>query len=130
MSLLPPVAVAISFVDYINRGDVEALGELMTIDHALRVFDEPPIVGRAANIEAWRGYVASVPNYVVYPRRVAENEGTVAILGHTTGSHLGLGDDEESRLTLIWLAEITAGAVRSWSLIEDTRANRRRMGLE
>jgi hypothetical protein len=93
----------------------------MTNDHALRLFDEPPVVGRSSNIEAWRGYVASFPDYVVYPRRIADNEGVVAILGHTTGSHLGLPDDEESGLTLIWLAEITDGAVRSWSLIDDTR---------
>ena len=70
------------------------------------------------------------PLPVVYPRRIADNEGTVAILGHTTGSHLGLASDEESRLTLIWLAEIADSAVLSWSLIDDTRANRRRFGLE
>jgi hypothetical protein len=29
----------------------------MTDDHALVVFDEPPLVGRAANVAAWRGYV-------------------------------------------------------------------------
>ena len=73
----------------------------MTDDHALNVFDEPPVVGREANIEAWRGYVKSLPNYVVHPRHIALSSETVAILGHTTGSHLGLPDEEESRMTLV-----------------------------
>lgn len=117
-------------VDCINRGDVEALGGLMTDHRTLRVFDEPPVVGRTSNIEAWRGYIASFPNYVVYPHRIADNEGTVAVLGHTTGSHLGLADDGESRLTLIWVAEVVAGAVRSWSLNDGRPWNRRRLRVE
>jgi hypothetical protein len=102
----------------------------MTDDHTLRVFDEPPLVGRRANVDAWRGYVESFPDYVVHPRRIAESDGTVAVLGHTTGSHLDLPDAEESRLTLIWLAEIVEGALRSWTLIADNADNRRRLGLD
>jgi hypothetical protein len=124
------VAVVVSFVDCVNRGDVEGLGRLMTGDHELRVFDEPPVIGRDANIAAWRGYIESFPAYVIYPRRIAEIGTTVAILGHTTGSHLGLPDAEESRQTLIWLAEVAGGALRTWVLIEDTAPNRRRFGLQ
>jgi hypothetical protein len=32
----------------------------------------------------------SYPAYALYPHRIAERAGVVAILGHTTGSHLGL----------------------------------------
>ena len=127
---LPPVAVAIGFVDRINRGDVDALGKLMTDDHELLVFDEPPVAGREANVDAWRGYLQSFPDYVIYPRRIAESDRNVAILGHTTGSHLGLPDAEESSLTMIWLAEVVGGAVRRWRLVEDEPENRRRFGLE
>lgn len=126
---LPPVAVAISFVDCINRGDVDALGRLMTDDHTLEVFDEALLIGRRANVDAWRGYTERFPSYVIHPRHLAAEGGTVAILGHTTGSHLGLSDAEESGLTLIWLAEVVGGSVRSWTLIEDSGDNRRRVGL-
>jgi SnoaL-like domain len=126
---LPPVAVVVSFIDCVNRGDVDGLGRLMTYDHTLRVFDEEPIVGREANIRAWRGYAESFPSYVIYPHRISDLGGTVAVLGHTTGSHLGLPDAEESRLTLIWLADVADGVVRLWSLVEDNPANRRRLGL-
>src|SRR5437879_7304426 len=42
----PPVAVVVSFVDCINRGDVDGLAALMTEDHELRVFDEAPLSGQ------------------------------------------------------------------------------------
>jgi hypothetical protein len=109
--------------------DIDGLAALITDDHALQVFDEPPLAGRRANVEAWRGYFASFPEYVIYPHRLAERYGRVAILGHTTGSHLGLPDDEESSSTLLWLAVVVDGLVRSWSLVEDTADNRQEHGL-
>jgi ketosteroid isomerase-like protein len=126
---LSAVAVAVSFIDRINRTDVDALAELMTDDHSLHVFEEPPLVGRAANVEGWRGYFASFPDYVIYPRHIVENAGVVAILGHTTGSHLELSDADERLMTLIWLAAVVDGAVRSWTLVEDTDDNRQKYGL-
>lgn len=106
---LPPVAAVISFIDAINRGDVDALTELMTNEHHLDVFDEEPLVGRDANVEAWRGYATAFPRYVIYPEHVVAQGDTVAVLGYTTGSHLVLPDDEERLLRLIWRAEVREG---------------------
>jgi hypothetical protein len=72
----------------------------------------------------------SFPMYIVHPHRIAERDGMVGVLGHTTGSHLDLPEAEESRLTLIWLAEIADGAVRSWTLVDDSPDNWRRLGLD
>ena len=126
---LPPWALAVSFIDAINRNDLARLGELMSEDHELKVLTEPPVAGHAANVEAWRGYCGSWPGYVIYPRRMAQTGDTVAILGHTTGSHLELADDEESKLTLIWLCRANGGFVSTWELIEDSDENRRLWGL-
>jgi hypothetical protein len=122
--------VVLRFIECINRGDVHSLGRLMTDGHELKVFDETAVVGREANLAAWRGYVQSYPAYLIYPHRIAERAGMVAVLGHTTGSHLGLPDEEESRLTLIWLAEVGAGAIQSWRLIKDSPSNRQQFWLE
>jgi hypothetical protein len=90
----------IGFIDCINRGDIEGLGRLMTEDHELVVFGEDALRGRAPNIRAWAGYAEAYPDYVIYPRVVAEpRAGCVAVLGHTTGSHLGLADQEERALS-------------------------------
>jgi ketosteroid isomerase-like protein len=128
-AMRPPIATAVSFVDCINRGDVDGLAALMTADHTLTVFAEAPLAGRDANVEGWRSYASSFPHYVIAPHRLSERADVVAIVGHTTGSHLGLPDDDERALTLIWLARVRDGLVAEWTLIEDTPDNRRQHGL-
>ena len=119
-----PIPTTISFIDCINRGDVDALCRLMTEHHALIIFDEPPLSGREVNRKAWRGHLASFPRYLIHPMRIAQSESRVAVLGYTTGSHLGLADEEEARQTLIWLAETSGGAVTRWQLVADTPEQR------
>ena len=121
---LPPVAVVLSFIDRINRSDLSGLLELMTGDHQLIFPGEAPIEGRAANERAWRGYMASFPHYVIHPGRLVSTGDRVAVLGATTGSHLALPDDEELKLTLIWLATVRAGKLAVWELRDDTPAQR------
>lgn len=129
-SELPPAAVALGFVDRINRGDLEGLAAMMSEDHRLEVLDEKPVIGRAANVSAWEGYMTAFPRYVIHPHRINAKGKAVAILGHTTGSHLGLPDSEEQKLLLIWLAYITDGVVERWRLIEDTPSSRRHFELD
>jgi hypothetical protein len=106
------------------------LVSLVSADHRLRVLDETPLVGRDENERAWAGYFDAFASCVIYPHRIAENpHGIVAVLGHTTGSHLGLADDEKSQLTLIGVAECLDGAISGWTLVEDTPLNRERYGL-
>jgi ketosteroid isomerase-like protein len=126
---MPAIAVVVSFIDRINRGDVDGLGELMTDDHTLEVLDEEPLVGKASNIEAWRGYVSSFPDYVISPHQLFEVDGLVAVRGHTTGSHLGLPDDEERTLTVIWIARVDRGRLSLWRIEEDTPLRREELGL-
>jgi ketosteroid isomerase-like protein len=125
----PPTAAVISFIDCINRGNVDDLAALMTEDHTLVVLDEAPLVGRAANVAAWRGYLSSFQDYVISPRHVGASGSRVAVLGTTTGSHLGLPDDEERRLTVIWLAEVTDGRLTRWQVAEDEPGLRRECGI-
>ena len=66
---------------------------------------------------------------MIAPHRLSERDDVVAIMGHTTGSHLGLPDEDERALTLIWLARVRGELVDEWTLIEDTPDNRRHHGL-
>jgi hypothetical protein len=126
---LPPAAAVLSFIDAINHGDVARLAALMTTDHRLRVLDEEALVGRAANVNAWRAYATAFPDYVIYPQRIAARETDVIVLGHTTGSHLGLPDDEESGIPVIWRAEVDQGRLTLWQIIDDSPARRAELGL-
>jgi len=80
---------------------------------------------------AWRSSTKlRSSRYVIYPHRIAERNGSVAILGHTTGSHLGLSDEEEAKLTLIWIAHTSSSTVTRWALVEDNPPNRRAWALD
>jgi ketosteroid isomerase-like protein len=125
----PPVAAVLAFIDRINRTDLDGLLALMTDDHVLRVLDTPPVAGAALR-PAWQGYFSAFPDYVVYPERIAQNGNLVAVLGHTTGSHLGLRDDEESRIPVIWTAEVRDGLIARWSIVEDGPKVRSELGLD
>jgi hypothetical protein len=117
--------MAISFVDCINHGDVERQATFMHQAFELRIFGEPPSTGT----EGWRGYANAYSSYLIHPHRMAVVGETAAIVGHTTGSHLELPDEEEAKLTLIWLSEVRDGKVLSWTLTEDTPEARERWGL-
>ena len=88
---MPAIAAVVSFIDCINRGDVDGL---------------------------------------ISPHQLAEREGRVAVLGRTTGSHLGLRDEQEERLTVIWVAHVEPGRLRLWRIVEDREEHRNELDLE
>ncbi len=53
----------------------------MTDDHTLVVLDDPPLVGRGANQDAWHGYFSSFPDYVIHPRHIECSGTSIAVLG-------------------------------------------------
>jgi len=128
-SPLPPVAAVIGFIDAINRGDVDRLVALMSPGHRLQVLQEPPPDGREANRSAWDGYLTAFPRYVIYPDRIVHRGDDVLVLGGTTGSHLGLSDQEERQLKVVWRATVRDGLLTLWQVIEDTPRQRALLGL-
>ena len=128
-SPLPAVAAVIGFIDAINRGDVDRLVALMSAGHRLQVLQEPPLDGREANRGAWNGYLTAFPGYVIYPDHIVDRGDDVLVLGSTTGSHLGLSDQEERQLKVIWRAAVCDGLLTLWQVIEDTPGQRALLGL-
>lgn len=128
-SALPPLAVALGFLDAINRNDLARLAQLLAPDHRMALFDEPPTVGREAVFAAWAAYLGAWPAYVVHPERFAEAGPRIGILGTTTGSHLGRPDAVERKEALVWIAEIADGAIATWTMLPDTPANRALAGF-
>ncbi len=85
--------------------------------------------GKEANVDAWTRYVSSFPEYVIYPHKVVARNAEVVVLGHTTGSHLDLPDEQESKLTLLWRAIVQDGRLHLWQLIPDTPDRRTEFGI-
>ena len=120
----PPVAAVLGFIDAINRGDVDRLVALMSPGHRLQVLGEPALTGRDANRGAWAGYVTAFPDDVIYPDRIVHRGDDVLVLGSTTGSHLGLPDQAERQLKVIWRATVHDGLLTLWQIIDDTPGQR------
>lgn len=120
----PAIAAAVSFIDAINRTDLDALAALMHAEHHLEIPGEEPVTGREANLAAWRGYFETFPDYVIRPRYLTSDDERVAVLGTTTGSHLGLPDDEEARLGVVWQADVVDGRLTRWAVLDDDERSR------
>ena len=123
------VGAVIAFMDAISSADVDRMLELMTDDHVMRIVDEPPVNRSDALRSAWRGYFQAFPRYRVYIDRLAAEGNRVALLGHTTGSHLGLPDEEERHIPVIWTADVQDGRLASWNILDDSAQIRRELGL-
>lgn len=66
---------------------------------------------------------------MIAPHEIVADGDAVVVRGHTTGSHLDLADEEQSRLTVIWRATVRDGRLTLWQILEDTSARRFELGL-
>jgi len=121
--------VALRFVERINRQDLDGLLDLMTDDHVLLVFGEHDVTGKTAQREAWRGYFDLCPEYMIHVHHVHVQGDVAALVGSTTGSHLGQPRLVEIRDPLIFAAEVREGKVAVWALHHLTDENRERFGI-
>jgi hypothetical protein len=69
------------------------------------------------------------PDYVIYPAHIVDSGDDVFVCGTTTGSHLGLPDDQERQLGIIWRATVRGGRLTLWQIIEDSPEQRVIIGL-
>lgn len=121
--------LAFRFVERINRQDLDGLLDLMTDDHALHVFGEHDVSGKANQREAWRGYFGLCPEYMIHVWELHVRGDTAILVGSTTGSHLKQPRLEEFRDPLIWTATVRDGRVAEWALHHLTDENRTRLGI-
>lgn len=115
--------VARRFNDCISARDAAGLAALMTDDHTFIDAADSRISGRAACIETWTRFFAAFPDYRNEFERLITKDDDVTIAGR---SHC---DDTRLDGPALWTARIVNGRVAEWRVLEDTAANRRRIGL-
>jgi ketosteroid isomerase-like protein len=121
---LSAVDIAIAFNECINRRDLGGLTELMTEDHMFTDTTGASVRGKAACIEAWRGFFAQFPDY----RNTFDNirsRGDMAIaIGSSTCSVEVLNGPA------IWTSASKQGRVSHWRVYEDTASVRADLDVE
>ncbi len=112
------------FIDKINHKDVEGVVSLLSINHTF-IDGEGEVkrdYERIAN--GWRDYLTTQKSYRIYIRQIFELEDSVAIIGHTTGSHLALSDEVEFHSEgVIWLAKVVENKISQWQIFRDSIEN-------
>lgn len=76
-------AVAIRFNGRISEGDLDGLARLMSEDHTFTDTAGTEVIGRAACLEAWRGFFEAFPGYRNVFEAVSGEGKEIAIAGQS-----------------------------------------------
>lgn len=125
------LATTLLFVESINRHDIEILINLLAHEHELVDITGDTESDKDSIENAWKTYLASYPDYHIYIRRIFQNDNTIYLVGHTTGSHLNLPDAEEFHSeAVIWISQVNDGKVTRWQLKNDSPEQVKRLNLD
>jgi ketosteroid isomerase-like protein len=120
---MDPRALTLTFNEHINNCDLDGLAILMTDDHAFIDTAAHAIRGKAACLEAWRGFFKAFPDYRnVFDSLVVENT-TVVVVGRSSCSDVRLDGPA------LWVAKASDDKLAEWRVYEDTPTNRRLLGI-
>lgn len=124
------IKVTLDFISAINRGDFDTLSALMGPKHTF-IDIEGKVEQDAERIaKGWCAYLQDNPNYHIYIRQIFILDEGIAVIGHTTGSHLNLPDSAEFHNEgVIWVAQVAQGKLRQWQLYSDTVKNQLLLNL-
>ena len=103
--------VVVAFNDAVNAADLARLEALMTEDHRFVDAAGSEVRGRAACVDAWRGFFATFPDYRNVFEQVSEiGRGEVEAVGRSECSDPRL--DGPAR----WTATVVDGRLRRWQV--------------
>ena len=115
--------VANRFNGCINRGDLDGLAELMTDDHAFTDTLGATVAGKAACVDAWRGFFQHFPDYHNTFTKLTSRGDVAVAVGYSTCATAALHGPA------IWAATIRDGRVAHWRVCLDTPEVRRELDL-
>ena len=117
--------VARQFVEVINRGDVEAICDLMTEDHLFIDTTGKVCDGREKMKKAWIRYFAIIPDYLVDISETLVSGNTVALIGKASGTYAPDGQIRSENHWVVpaaWRAVIAGDKVKEWQIFADLEA--------
>jgi len=116
--------IVTDFNECINRQDIKCLSQLMTDDHTFIDSDDNIMTGKSKMVEAWKEFFRLCPDYknVFTSMKVVENN--VLIKGYSICSVKELDGPA------LWTAKVIDNLISEWRVLEDTKENRLKIGLE
>jgi len=114
----------VSFVDAINKHDLDGMFALMHDQHTLIDAHENKVTGTMKLKVAWNGYFELFPDYRIEMTDMLLNGHTIVVVGLASGTYRGLktATSETSwRLPAAWKAIVVNGKLASWQVFADTK---------
>jgi ketosteroid isomerase-like protein len=107
-------AVVVRFNEAINRRDLDALAQLMAEDHRFVDAEGHVVDGKAACVEAWRGFFRAFPDYRnTFESVISMAPGVVEVRGRSDCSEPALVGPAR------WRAVVRHGQVVEWRVSDD-----------
>jgi uncharacterized protein (TIGR02246 family) len=116
---LKPREIVEAFVEAINSGDAEKLGDLMTEDHVFIDADGSRHPGRGEMIAGWNKYYAMVPDFHIEVAEIYARGNRVMLAGTAEGTFSLDGElrpENHWRVAAAWRAETKGDLVAVWQL--------------
>jgi SnoaL-like domain len=118
----PSETTTLAFVAAINAADLGALRTLMTQDHTFTDARGNRFSGAETMLAGWQHFLHAYPNYRITIQQTFHSANQVALFGQASGNWRV--DDrvlpQSWSVSAAWLADITTGKVRTWSVFCDT----------
>jgi len=114
-------SAVLKFVSRINAGDPEGLINHQTEDFAFIDYDGNITRGR----DGWHGYFRDYSDYKIHVKHIIMSGNGAAILGETTGCHVG--PEVEEIWTILWTAEVRNDLLAQWRIYSDVHDVRERL---
>lgn len=112
------------FINHINQGNTQGVANLLASDHTFIDVKGDVENDYARIVKGWQEYLDTYKNYKIYIRQIFELDDSIALVGHTTGSHLNLSDEVEFHAEgVIWLVKIIKGKIFYWQIFSDSIEN-------
>ena len=103
-------SIVLRYIDAVNAGDLAGIASLTAenvkfTDYEGDVYWEKDFM---------HGYLKEFPEYKIHVRHALEGGNGLAIIGKTSGSHVG--PEVEEREILVWTAEVRDGLISEWRI--------------
>jgi len=128
MPLPVPAAVALAFVDAINRRSPEEIASLMTEDHVFIDSLGTRVTGRQQMRKGWQGYFSMVPDYSITVDETFAEGPVVVMLGAAQGtwaSGNSLQPENNWQTPAAWRAVVRGPSIAEWRVYADNEPVRR-----
>ncbi len=121
------------FVNAINRGDVELISRMMSVNHRFIDGMGEVIQGSEHMKQSWTAYLKIMPDYHIEIREVYGSGRTIIILGETSGTYTTDGNMKPEnfwKVPAAWRAVVLGDRIQEWQVFADNEPVRQIMKRE